>query len=87
MQIYADVLNRDIRVTGSSQAGALGSAIYASVAAGAYPALKDAAEVLSVPCEQIFAPCEQSVRKYEELYQTYRRLHDCFGNQNTSPLG
>jgi L-ribulokinase len=86
MQIYADVLNREIRVTGSSQAAALGGAIYASVAAGAYSTLKDAARTLSKPCEQIYTPCAQSVALYEKLYQTYRRLHDCFGNKKTSPL-
>ncbi|MEZ4616930.1 MAG: FGGY-family carbohydrate kinase [Caldilineaceae bacterium] len=34
MQIYADVLNRELRVVKSSQAGALGAAVLGAMAAG-----------------------------------------------------
>ena len=34
MQIYSDVVNRKIRLSGSTQAAALGSAILGAVAAG-----------------------------------------------------
>ncbi len=34
MQIYADALNKSIGVSGTEQAGTLGSAVYAAVAAG-----------------------------------------------------
>ena len=37
MQIYADVLRLPLSVIGSEQGPALGSAIHAAVAAGAYP--------------------------------------------------
>ena len=43
MQLYADVIGRPIGVIGSDQGPALGSAIHAAVAAGAYPDIRVAA--------------------------------------------
>lgn len=82
MQIYADVLNREIRIAGSTQAGALGSAIYASVAAGAYPDVKAAAEKLSKPDAKSYRPIAGNVSTYERLYGEYKILHDYFGKEN-----
>ena len=44
MQIYADVLRLPLSVIGSEQGPALGSAIHAAVAAGAYPDVPAAAD-------------------------------------------
>ena len=79
MQIYADVLNREIRIAGSTQAGARGSAIYASVAAGIYPDVKSAAEKLSQPDLKVYKPDQQNHKLYSKLYAEYKRLHDYFG--------
>ena len=46
MQIYADVTRRPLSVIGSGQGPALGSAIHAAVAAGAYPDVPAAAAVM-----------------------------------------
>ena len=46
MQIYADVTRRPLSVIGSGQGPALGSAIHAAVAAGAYPDVPSAAAVM-----------------------------------------
>lgn len=82
MQIYADVLDREIRIAGSAQAGALGSAIYASVAAGAYADLKAAAEKLSKPDAKTYAPIAENAMAYKRLYGEYKTLHDYFGKEN-----
>ena len=79
MQIYADVLNREIRIAGSTQAGALGSAIYASVAAGIYPDVKSAAERLAKPDLKVYKPNEENRNAYSKLYAEYKKLHDYFG--------
>ena len=79
MQIYADVLNREIRIAGSSQAGALGSAIYASVAAGLYSDVAEASKVLSKAALKTYSPKEENREAYSALYAEYRRLHDYFG--------
>src|SRR5439155_781875 len=44
MQIYSDVTGRPMKLAGSSQAPALGSAMHAAVAAGIYPNITAAAE-------------------------------------------
>ena len=82
MQIYADVLDREISIAGSTQAAALGSAIYASVAAGAYPDVKTAAEKLSKPNTKVYTPIAENVRAYKRLYEEYKTLHDYFGKEN-----
>ena len=79
MQIYADVLNREITIAGSSQAAALGSAIYAAVAVKEYSSVKEAAEKMSKPCLKTYRPEQKNVKAYEKLYEKYKRLHDIFG--------
>ena len=46
MQLYADVINRPIGIITSDQGPALGSAIHAAVAAGAYPDIRVAAKAM-----------------------------------------
>lgn len=79
MQIYADVLNREIGVCQSTQAGALGSAIYAAVAAGVYPNLQVAAKVMGAPVTKRYYPNEKNHEAYQKLYKEYVTLHDYFG--------
>jgi L-ribulokinase len=79
MQIYADVLNMPLTVVSSEQAPALGSAIHAAVAAGAYPDVAAAAEVMGRAEKNVYAPVQENVTAYEELFAEYRTLHDYFG--------
>ena len=79
MQIYADVMNREIRVGGTTQAGALGSAIYAAVAGGAYDNVVEAAEKMSKPDYKVYKPNIEAHEKYNKLYAEYKTLHDYFG--------
>lgn len=79
MQIYADVLNREICVFGTDQAGALGSAIYASVAGGVYETVKEAAAHLSVKPMRTYLPNAENTRAYDLLYAEYCRLYEYFG--------
>ena len=79
MQIYADVLGREIRIVGTAQAGALGSAIYASVAAGVFSSVAEASARLSKPACRVFYPNEKNQAVYNGLYREYKKLHDYFG--------
>lgn len=86
MQIYADVLGREIRIAGSTQAGALGSAIYASVAAGIYPDVKAAAKKLSKADLKVYVPNQENHRIYSKLYAEYKKLHDYFGKNGSNVM-
>ncbi|GAA3584028.1 ribulokinase [Nonomuraea rosea] len=80
MQVYADVLRRPLSVIGSDQGPALGSAIHAAVAAGAYPGIEEAAAAMGKRTEAAYVPDQASADAYDRLYAEYRRLHDFFGD-------
>ena len=79
MQIYSDVLRRPLSVIGSEQGGALGSAIHAAVAAGAYPDVPAAATAMGRISQDVYQPDPARADVYDELYAEYVRLHDYFG--------
>ncbi len=79
MQIYADVLNMPLSVVSSEQAPALGSAIHAAVAAGAYPDVAAASAVMGRAEKNVYQPIKANVAAYDELFEEYRALHDYFG--------
>ena len=79
MQVYADVLRRPISVITSDQGPALGSAIHAAVAAGAYADVPAAAAVMGGKREAAYVPDPASADVYDDLYAEYARLHDYFG--------
>ena len=79
MKIYADVLRRPISVAPSEQAPAVGSAIHAAVAAGAYPDVRAAAQAMGRIERGAYRPDEADADVYDQLYAEYDRLHEQFG--------
>lgn len=79
LQIYADVTRKPLCVSASAQAPALGSAIHAAVAAGLYPDVPGAAQVMGACTAAVYRPDVERGRLYDLLYDEYRRLHDYFG--------
>ena len=83
MQVYSDVLNREIRVAASTQAPALGSAMFGAVAAGkergGYDSIVDAAREMGRLEEKYYSPNPENVPVYDKLYQEYAILYDFFG--------
>ncbi len=83
MQIYADVLNMEIKISASSQTPALGSAMFGAVAArkerGGYDSITEAAKEMGKIKDTIYQPNKNNVEVYEKLYQEYARLYDYFG--------
>ncbi len=79
MQIYADVLNRPLMISASSQSCALGAAIFGAVAAGLYPTAEAAQERFCSFREHVYQPDPANVAVYCELYALYNALHDGFG--------
>ena len=79
MQIYADVLGKEICVADSRQACALGSAVYAAVAAGIYRTVPEASAHMAKPATTVYSPDAGRQDVYNGLYREYRVLHDYFG--------
>jgi L-ribulokinase len=81
MQIYADVTRLPLSVVESKQASALGSAIHAAVAAGAYPDVEAAAAAMGCVSSEVFRPDERRAAAYDALFEEYVELHDLFGRR------
>ena len=79
MQIYADVLNMDISIATNAQNAALGSAIFAAVAAGEYPTVAAAADAMGDKRVAAYRPDPVRAAGYDILYDRYSVLHDYFG--------
>ncbi|HSK24565.1 MAG TPA: ribulokinase [Egicoccus sp.] len=79
MQMYADVTRLPLSTIVSEQGPALGSAIHAAVAAGAYPGVREAARAMGRRVVAAYTPDEDAALGYDALYAEYRRLHDYFG--------
>jgi L-ribulokinase len=79
MQIYADVTGREFRIIGSAQGPALGSAMHAAVAAGAYPDIQAAAAQMGKLKDEVFRPIPAHQAVYDQLYAEYVLLHDYLG--------
>ncbi|HEY2239307.1 MAG TPA: ribulokinase [Streptosporangiaceae bacterium] len=86
MQIYSDVTRRSLSVLDSDQGPALGSAIHAAVAAGAYPDVPTAAQVMGKVRREVYSPIPENSAVYDELYAEYVLLHDYFGRGGNDVL-
>ncbi|MFN8376608.1 MAG: ribulokinase [Anaerolineae bacterium] len=78
-QIYADVTGRTLRLAGSAQAPALGSAMHAAVAAGIYPDIEAAAKTMGKLRDEVVTPIAANSAVYDQLYADYQTLYDYFG--------
>ena len=83
MQIFADVTGRELAVAASTQAPALGSAMFGAVAAGAaaggYDSIVEASRHMAQLGEAHYRPSAEHRSVYDELSREYVRLHDLFG--------
>jgi L-ribulokinase len=79
MQIYADVTRRPLSLITSEQGPALGAALHAAVAAGAYRDIQAAAAAMGGRQTAAYVPDPASADVYDGIYAEYMRLHDYFG--------
>jgi L-ribulokinase len=79
MQIYADVTRLPLSVITSEHGPALGSAIHAAVAAGAYPDVRAAAAVMGRVERAVYTPKSSNAERYDQIFAEYTKLHDYFG--------
>ncbi len=90
MQIYADVLNMPVKVTGANQGPALGAAIFGAAAAGreagGYDDMYEATAAMSGEISRCYEPNPEAVQVYKKLYDEYVVLHDYFGRGNNNVM-
>ena len=83
VQVYADILNREIRVCQTTQAGAVGAAILGVAAASSevtgYHSLTDIAEALGKKGDRVYKPQQDNIDTYNQLYSEYITLYEYFG--------
>jgi L-ribulokinase len=84
MQIFADVMGREIMVAKRPQTcSALGAAIHAAAAAGrqagGYKTIPEAAEHMAHLQSGTYRPRPQNHEIYNRLFKEFQTLHDYFG--------
>ncbi|WP_199253648.1 ribulokinase [Mycolicibacterium mengxianglii] len=82
MQIYADAVGLPLSVVPSTQAPALGSAIHAAAAAGAFADVAAAAKQMGRRNRNAYTPIPENARAYDRLYREYVAAYDWFGRGN-----
>ena len=86
LQIYADVLDRPLRLVASELGCAVGAAIHAAVAAGAHSDIHAASAAMGGVRDHTIDPDPERAAAYNELYAVYTDLHDHFGRGGTDSL-
>ena len=73
MQMFADILGKDVEVSEASELGAMGAALCAGVGAGAFPDLKEAA-VNWVKIKDVYEPDPVKHEYYLRKYEVYKKI-------------
>jgi L-ribulokinase len=88
MQIYADITDREMKISRSAQSCALGASIAGAVVAGTesggYDDFADAQAAMCGMKDIIYKPIPENHSAYQQLYVLYKQLHDAFGLQDWS---
>ena len=79
-RVYANVLNKPVLIP-QSEVTSLGSAIFAALAAGAFPSIEAAQDELC-PKYRVIEPETKAAKVYEELYALYRELYFGLGKSD-----
>lgn len=79
VDIYANVLNKEVVVIDSSNATALGAAMLGAHVGGAYDSLKSTVIHMKQPVYYRKYPETTKVKQYERLFERYQALHDLLG--------
>ena len=83
---YEDVLNKEIFISGTSQACAHGSAILGAVNENAYSSLLEASEKMKKPSRISYKPNTENVIAYSKLYKEYKTLCNFFANSGNKTM-
>ena len=84
MQLFADVLKKEIAVASCSQIPAVASAVYAASAAGIE--LSEAMNNMSKVSDTVYRPNPEAGAIYDRIYAEYKRLYDYFGRGDNNVM-
>jgi len=86
LDIFANITNREIKVSATGDTSALGAAMYASAASGTgnggYPDISTAAAAMSKLKTITYKPDPNQAAPYSILYSKYKELSDYFGKSS-----
>jgi L-ribulokinase len=74
LQTLADVMGRPIKLVRSANACALGGAMFAAVAGGIYPDIREAQRHMGSGFDAEYKPHSENVSTYNRLYEKYKQL-------------
>ena len=87
MQIYADIINKPMKIAASDETVALGAALMGAHAAYtvagrdiSYNQLQDRSCKM---LEKVYLPDSENAMIYNKIYTIYKKLHDAFGIEGT----
>jgi L-ribulokinase len=83
-RVYANVLNKPVLIP-QSEVTSLGSAIFAALAAGAFPSIEAAQDALC-PQYRVVEPDAKAAKVYQELYGLYRDMYFGLGKCDAAPV-
>ncbi|MDA3900196.1 MAG: ribulokinase [Spirochaetes bacterium] len=83
MQILSDIMNREILVSASDQAVALGAAMFAAVSSGVHESLEEAQDKMGGGYSDTFSPRPEVRDIYERMYNRYKTFGS-FIEKNTT---
>lgn len=90
MQVYADILNKEIFVSTCTQTAALGSAMYAALSAGSacggFNTYNEAVSNMKQEKEILYKPNKKNIEKYRELYFLYKSFSDIIGTKEKNVI-
>ena len=81
MQVVADILDKNIKVTKSEQACALGAAMFAATAGNVYNTVEQAQSSMESGFETVYTPDKKNAEKYKKLYKAYSVLGEFIESQ------
>ncbi len=83
MRQYANLLNRPLRVACANEGPAMGAAIFAACAAGAYATFADAVAHMQVKTFLEYRPQPERHDAYEGIYRRFCRYYEALGRSDT----
>jgi xylulokinase len=75
LQMQADIFERTVYRSASSEQACLGAALTAAIGAGAFSGFEEACRAAVRPCTEAFHPNEKNARAYRDLYGVFREAY------------